>query len=259
MAQPPSNKIIFESHCGDECYEDIGARKLKNSLAHFHPDIELHIFGDAEIAEFKKTYPWLGWANMDPILCGKLAEDHDLVIHIDADSIVTGKLVDVLSADFDIAGVRNNNDAGMASGLGATFGTHIPGIDARWQYLNAGLVASTSKEFWKDFLHHNEHDAATGFGEQDVWNRLFWSGKYKAKLLDPKESNVYYGVAQQLPRPGQPMQDAWRQMYMKDGSLYFKDKIVKIIHNAGGFGLPKLQYQNWVEPDVKEFLDHITN
>ena len=47
---------IFESHCGDECYEAVGARKLKSSFRYFYPDIELHIFGDAEINAFKQKF-----------------------------------------------------------------------------------------------------------------------------------------------------------------------------------------------------------
>ena len=251
-------KTIIESHCGDDCYEAVGARKLKNSLKHFHPEVPLHIYGDAEIAEFRNIYPWLQWASMDPVLCGKLAEEYDMVVHIDADSIITGTLDELLLGDFDIAGVRNNNDIGLASGCGCTLGNHIPGIDAATQYLNAGLVAVKNKEFWVEFLSRNAVMANEAFGEQDIWNKLFWGGKYKNKVLDPKEANVYYGVSAQLCKPGYPMQECWSRMYMEKSNLCFNGKVVKIIHNAGGFGLPKLQYQTWVTPEVKDFLDTIT-
>ena len=249
---------IFESHCGDECYEAVGARKLKSSFRYFYPDIELHIFGDAEINAFKQTYPWMGWASMDPILFGSFVDKYDLIVHIDADSIITGALDDILIADFDIAGVRNNNDIGQASATNCIFGEHIKGIDAKWQYLNAGLIASTNKEFWADFLRQNETMPQGGFGEQDVWNNIFWSGKYKAKVLDPREKPIHYGISAQLVDRGQPFQQSWSQMYMRGNDLCFKEKVVKIIHNAGGFGLPKLQYQDWVTPEVKDFLDTIT-
>ena len=252
-------KTVFESHCNDYCYEAVGARKLKNSLKYFHPDIPFKIFGDADIAAKRPYYPWLGWATLDPILCSPLAEEYDLVVHLDADSIVTGTLDDILAADFDIAGVRNNNDKGLAGATGSTFGNHIKGIDARWQYLNAGLIASTSKAFWAEFLYNNEHYANnTSFGEQDVWNDIFWSRKYLAKLLDDKDAKVHYGISSQCVEPGQRVEQSWADMYLKDDKLYFRDKVVKVMHNAGGFGLPKLQYQTWVKPDVKEFLDEIT-
>jgi hypothetical protein len=252
-------RTIFESHCEDRYFEAVGGKKLTNSFKYFHPDIELHFHGDAEIAEFQKVYPWMGWASMDPILMGRFAKDYDLIVHLDADTIVTGKLDEILIADYDLAGVRNNNDEGTASATRCIFGTHIAGIDARWQYLNAGLVAVHNNDFWSEFLdgvlHMPQH---SGFGEQDVWNNIFWSGRYKTKILDPRDKPLYYGVSAQLSPPGQPMQYSWSKMYMKDGKLWLYEKEVKIIHHANGFGLPKLQYQDWVIPEVKDFLDTIT-
>ena len=45
---------------------------------------------------------------------------------------------------------------------------------------------------------------------------------------------------------------------MKDGELYSDGKKVKAIHNANGHRVPKLQYQGYVNNEVKDFLDTIT-
>ena len=49
-------KVIFTSHCQNDWYEPVGARKLKNSAKYFHPDIEMLIHGDNIIAEIKQKY-----------------------------------------------------------------------------------------------------------------------------------------------------------------------------------------------------------
>jgi Methyltransferase domain len=247
--------IIFCSHASDDWYEPVGARKLKNSSRFFHPNIEMNIAGNKVLDEIRKKYPWSGWDTFNGPVSEYFAYKYDMVVHFDADCIITGTLDDILVGDFELAGVRNNNDDGQASGMG-TFGNHIPGIDARWQYLNCGLVASRRPDFWREFIDRNKAELSKwGFAEQDIWNFIFWSGKYKTKVLDPPEKNVFYGIAAQRPN----LYDSWRELYMKDGKLMHRQKVVKIIHHAGGHGLPKLQYQNYVKPEVKDFLDTITH
>lgn len=257
-------KTIFSSHCQNDWYEKVGAKKLVNSTRYFHPEIELQVMGDNIISEIKSKYPWSNWYTFDPLVAEYYLDTYDLIVHIDADSIITGKLEELLVGDFDIAGVRNNNDISRTTNQPGLMGSPVPtGCDFISQSLNAGLIASTSVSFWQEFKQRNyDHGPAgpgLGFGEQDEFNAIAWSGKYKTKILDPKDSDVYYGVSQQECIPGEPIESSWRALYIKDSQLYCRDKKVKVIHHASGHFLPKLQYQNWVTSEVKDFLDTITN
>ena len=257
-------KTIFTSHCQNDWYEAVGAKKLKNSARHFHPDIEMLIHGDNIISEIRQKYPWSSWYTFDPLVAEYYINDYELIVHFDADSMITGKLDELLIGDFELAGVRNNNDIGRTTNQPGLMCSPTPGRDPTTYSLNAGLVAATSKAFWNEFKERNKTlgyciGPGNGFGEQDIWNLIFWEGKYRAKILDPKESNVYYGVSQQECAVGAPIENAWKNLYMKDNELYCRNKKVKVIHHASGHKVPKLQYQCWVTPEVKDFLDTITN
>ena len=81
---------------------------------------------------------------------------------------------EMMEGDYDVAGTRNNNDHGKA-------GMH-PGITfwdiPMYGFLNAGLVASTKKEFWEEWndINHKwdteKSYGPTGGGENDSLNIL---------------------------------------------------------------------------------------
>lgn len=256
-------KTIFISHCQDDWYYKIGADKLKNSARHFYPEIQCLIHGNNIIKEVKTKYPWSSWYTFDPLIAEYYVNEYELIVHIDADSIITGHLDELLLGDFDLAGVRNNNDKGLTTNIGRLMGSPVHPLDEATYSLNAGLIASTSKIFWEELKEVNRKKEpitpGTGsFGEQDSFNEIFYSGRYKTKILDPVGSNVYYGVSQQICDYGSPIESAWKRLYMQNGELYSDGKKVKVIHNAAGHYVPKLQYQNWVNDPVRKFLDTIT-
>jgi hypothetical protein len=261
MSRP---KTIITSHCQDSWYDDVGARKLYNSFRYFHPDVDIKISGDADIRAVQAKYPWTTWYTFDPVIAEQFFDAYELIVHIDADSIITGPLDELLEGDFELAGVRNNNDVGRTTNQWSIMGSPVPpGHDMTSQSLNGGLVASRSRAFWDEFREANKALGVTGpyrgnFGEQDVWNRIFWSGRYRVKVLDPKEANVYYGVSQQNGQPGVPIESAWRDLYIDGGELFCRGKKVKVIHHASGHFVPKLNYAPWVISEVKDFLDKIT-
>src|SRR5258707_1278112 len=99
---------VFYTHCTDDWYEPVGCYKLEQSLKRFYPDIAFVRYGSAEIFEQMRLQPGLHWDIMIPVWGKMLAKDYDLVVHFDADSVVTGMLDDVLAGDYEVAGVRNN-------------------------------------------------------------------------------------------------------------------------------------------------------
>src|SRR5258706_5889535 len=103
-------KAVFFTHCSDDWYEPVGCYKLEQSVKHFHPEIPFIRFGTEEIDEQVRLHPGLHWDIMIPIWGQLLADEYDLVVHFDADSIVTGRLDEILGGDYEVAGVRNNDD-----------------------------------------------------------------------------------------------------------------------------------------------------
>jgi hypothetical protein len=78
-----------------------------------------------------------------------------MVVHFDADSMLTGRLdelLDPINLQYDIIGVRNNNDYNKA---GADNYITNPGQDPQ-KYLNAGLVTITNKTVLLDWMERNK-------------------------------------------------------------------------------------------------------
>src|SRR5579864_2420165 len=103
-------KTAFFTHCSDDWYEPVGCYKLEQSLKRLHPEIPFIRFGSAAIAEQRQRDPALHWDIMIPVWGRLLSTEFDLLIHFDADSVVAGRLDEVLEGDYDIAAVRNNDD-----------------------------------------------------------------------------------------------------------------------------------------------------
>ena len=200
---------------------------------------------------------------MMPPTCIELTEDYDMVIHIDADSTVTGPLTELLESDAEIIGVRNNNSFGKAGCHGGiTIGT-IPVFD----FLNAGLVGSNGKRFIKEWGETcQEVGHQLDGGEQDVLNLMFQSKKYSTELLDPLVTNVSYGQSNVWGT--ETHWDSWKDLYVKDGQLMLDDpntKIsmeIKVMHQAGG-GASVYPMRPWMDSlftdEVKEYFRKITS
>jgi hypothetical protein len=246
-------KIVFSTYCSDNFYDHIGVKKLIASAKHFHPEIPFITMKSLEINEEIKKDPTLNFTVLNPIMSIRLAEDYDLVVHFDADSMLVDRIDELLIGDYDVAGVRNNNDFG-------TTGCHKSGMCLQGvpvnQYLNVGLVASTRIDFWREWIDKNKlWSKNLPLHENDVMNLIFYSGKYKTKVMDPIEGDSYWGTSTQFGEKSH--WDSWRKIQIKQDRLYLNNKRVKILHNAGGWGLPKLQFEKLCEPDILQWLERI--
>lgn len=243
-------KIAFVTYVSDEKIVYFGALKLMVSFYKFHPDIPLFVFTNKQISHECAKYNNINWYYMNPVICKKVADKYDLVVHLDADSIVTDRLTEVIKGDYDVATVRNNNDfqrAGASPPL--TFDNQIDPLT----YANCGLVASTRKEFWEDWITNNaKHFNKFALHEQDVMNLLLSQGKYKVKLLDPIEKPLYYGVSNSygFSNPW----ESWKEIEIKEEKLYLNNKLIKILHNAGGYWSEKLNLDSLFTPQVSAHL-----
>lgn len=255
--------VAFCTHVSDDWYIPGGAKKLEQSAKYFHPEIPFYTFKSDTIKKLFESDSSITWFTINPHISIKLADEYELVVHFDADSIIVDRLDELLENDYEVAGVRNNNDRGLAGAqnhpclVQQKNGYIEPVVDAL-NYVNAGLIASRNKNFWLDWITANKK-AATLFHqyEQDILNKIIALNRYKFKLLDPISAPVYYGLASQYGTNNLHWQ-SWNHVKLKNNKLYLDGKQIKVFHQAGGSGVfPKLQFDNLFKPDIAKYLKNI--
>lgn len=247
--------VAFCTHVSDDWFYTIGAHKLLKSVKYFHPEVDFYVFGTDDINAVFNSHPNFNWTTIHPAISIQLIDDYDMVIHMDADSMLVGKLDELISEDnlqYDVIGVRNNNDFGRA-GKDAPIHEGYP-IET---YLNCGLVATTSKKFLETWIQYNlSMGNNKPFQEQSILNMMIHTEDWKWKVVDPINSNVYYGVTNIW---GEKTHwDSWKEIQVVNNELVLNNKIVKVLHHAGGSKPEKLDF-NMFNDDTKRFLENIYN
>lgn len=249
-----NNKIIVAVPCDDDNLKYF--EQFKNSLAKFHPDLEIRRFDNPD----PKDQAW--WYRSKPILARQLMEEgYDIVIGADADQIVTGDLSELWTGDdWDVAVVQNSNPKNLQEHQDAT-GQILTVMDINpMHYVNAGLVVMRSKEFvdhWYD-LCMSYHFNAFQFKEQDLLNILVHYGNYRVKFLDA--SNKWYGLISKGHEAklvlAQPYEGKMRLVLLKDDEWPTDEtKDIMIWHMAGGKDKPN--FRTKFQPDVVKYLDQL--
>lgn len=247
--------IAFCTYVSDDKISYFGTFKMINSFYKFHPDIPLYIFTNKDIIREMEKYPKnvQNFYYLNPIMSNILADKYDIVVHIDADCIVTDRLTEIIEGDYEVAIVRNNNDFGKAgNGEPETFNNQID-----WKvYANCGLIASTNKNFWERWIDLNiKNSGKFKQHEQDVVNFLLHkTNEFSYKLLDGLDSEVYYGLSNAYGID--TIWDSWKEIDLKDDGLYLNNKKIKILHNAGGF-VEKLNLESMFTEKICSYLKKI--
>jgi hypothetical protein len=268
-----NKKIAISTWCTDNYQHFLGLQGLINSIKYFHPEIECVVYDSNKTQYINQKYPWATWIKMMPPTMIDLFDDYDMVIHVDADSTIVGSLDEVLLGDFDVACVRNythKGSCGTTPFQSILSSPHlVPGGFNINNFMNAGFVATTSKEFVLDWMEANRicaHDS----DEQMELNRIINTDKYKVKVLDDIGSGVSYGVSNIWGTTTH--WDSWKKLYVKNDKLYIINELeeeieVKVLHVAGGGDMKRIMFgtstmrewlNNWVPNDVKEYLNNIT-
>jgi hypothetical protein len=278
-----NKKILISTWCTDDYADYLGVDKLTNSIKYFHPEVDHIVVNTKMTEEINQKYsPWMRDIWMMAPTCLPYVDDYDMVIHLDADAVVTGPMDELFNSDADVIGVRNNNSWNKA---GAHGGITIPHYSPFGNgefipmqgFINAGLVAVNRKEFWYDWHKVNEHSAHNkrhGFGdENDTLNQLFHCEKYNSEVIDPIGSNVSYGLSN-VWGSGDNHWESWSQIYVKCDRLYLDDPVtgdqmcVKVMHQAGGSTAASINrssggFRNWmssvVSKEVNDYLNEVTH
>jgi hypothetical protein len=226
----------------DRLYYPEGTHIFINSFKRFHPDVDLVVFRQDTVDKlFSKKN--INWYQAKPYFAELLMDKYDLVVNMDADHVVTGRMTEVFdNVDYEVGAPWNFNDYENASFENIT----------EEMYLQAGIVASTKKDFWLAWQKAN--DVAMNYlrKENDILNLVVYNQmpELKLKIFD-KEKN-YYGC-KSLGR--EPLFYVEGDKLMCADPVTRKGEQVLAYHFARGGQFPKLDFANMPFTDeVKRWL-----
>lgn len=234
-------KTVFFTIVDDAHFYPEGTHLFINSFKRFHPDIDLVVFRQNTIDKVFKE-KGINFYQAKPTFAKLLTSSYDLVVNIDADHIITGRLDAILEGDYDIGAPWNYNDYENAS-----FGEITEKM-----YLQAGIVASTNKKFWDNWEEANKDAMKYIRKENDILNLVAYQ-KIKTswqiygnvvKIFDEKKD--YYGCKSLGREP---------EFYIEDDKLMCRGERIYAYHFARGNVFPKLDFRNMpLKDDVKAWL-----
>lgn len=209
----------------DAHYYPSGTHLAINSFRIWHPDIDLIVFRQNTVDKlFKKKN--INWFQAKPFFAELLFDKYDLIVNLDSDHIFLDRLTEVFdNVDYEVAMPTNVNDYENASFQNIT----------EEMYLQAGLVASTNKKFWKRWQRMNRNAMDYLRKENDIVNLLLYNDmpQLKLKILDKEKD--YYGCKSLGREP---------QFIIKDGKTMCRGEQVVAYHFARGNVFPKLDIDN---------------
>jgi len=222
----------------DKYYYPVGTHVFINSFLKFHPDIDLVVFRQDMVDMVMVDK--INFYNCKPTFAKLLTDKYDLVVNIDADTVITGRLTEVFdNVDYEVGAAWNKNDYEDAA---------FDKITAE-MYVQAGMVASTNKKFWDVWEKENELAHLFIRKENDVLNLVWYDNpktkKMKKKIFDKKKD--YYGC-KSLGRE--------EEFYVEDDKLMCRKEQVKAYHFAKGGVFPKLNFESMpLTWEVKTWLN----
>ena len=227
------------------------AKMLENSLRKFHTKEKLpfDIIGADRI---KVTKDPDFFYRATPRVAMDLIKEYETVIKFDADTIVCGNLSHIWKEDFDVGVVNNSNPREMKKLTVGVWDIHP------LAYVNCGLVVMKSEEFINHWwgLCCSDHFNTYQYREQDLLNIMIFYGNYKVKFLDAGKN--WNGLISK---------GFWPYCEMRDNDIVLpknnewptnEDKIIKVIHWAGGNDPDKMKFRLHFKPEVIERLEWLT-
>lgn len=220
----------------DKLYYPEGTHIMANSFKRFHPDIDLVVFRQDTVDKLFKEKN-INWYQAKPFFAELLEDKYDLIVNMDADHVVTGRMTEVFdNVDYDVAMPWNFNDYENASFADIT----------EDMYLQAGMVASTSKDFWKKWREMNKDAMQYVRKENDIVNLLIYNEMpdLKLKILDKEKD--YYGCKSLGREP---------EFYIEKNKLMCRGEQIIAYHYARGGQFPKLDFDRMgLREEVRQWL-----
>lgn len=241
-------KTVFFTIVDDRVFYPGGTHIFINSFKRFHPDIDLVVFRQDMIDKVFKEKN-INFYQAKPTFAKLLRDKYDLVVNIDCDHVITGRLTEILKGDYDVGSPWNFNDYEKASFENIT----------EEMYLQAGIVASTDPKFWDKWEEMNKDAMKYLRKENDILNLLVYNElgskeipylyrKYKLKIFDKEKD--YYGCKSLGREP---------EFYIEDDKLMCRGEQVLAYHFARGNVTPKLHFPSMpFRDEVKNWLNNIS-
>lgn len=253
--------ICFSTFVYSDNYKKMSEHMIA-SCKKFHPNIPFEIHTREMVEKILKYNSKATLGAIVAYIGEELSYKYDLVIHIDADSIITGDLDELLLGNYDVASVRNNNEYNKAGMCNPGF-TRINCLNNKFigmqDYLNTGChaVKSSSRSFWKDWQDTSIAYANTCLlDEQDTMNDVFYSGKYNTLVLDSPEKSYYYGVSNSWGEESH--YESWKDIILIDNKIFLKNKQIKILHAASGESSEmKFKFDEFFKTDVSKWIQNL--
>lgn len=227
------------------------AKMLENSLRKFHSpeELPLDIIGPDRI---KATKDPAFFYRATPKIAKDLIKEYETVIKLDADQIICGELSSIWKGDFDVAVVNNSNPREMKKLVVKVWDIHP------LAYVNCGLVVMKSKRFINHWwsLCRSDHFNSYQYREQDLLNIMVFYGDYRVGFLDAGKE--WHGLISKGYWPTCELRGENIVLPKNDEWPTDEDKILKVVHFAGGNVPNKMNYRIRFKPKVVERLDWLT-
>lgn len=233
------DKVVFFTIVDDRYYYPVGTPIFINSFKRFHPDIDLVVFRQDMVDKIFKE-KGIDFYCAKPTFAKLLTPYYELVVNIDADTVVTARLDPVLTADYEVGGAWNKNDYEDAA---------FENITAD-MYVQAGMVGSRNPKFWDIWEEANKDYKKYIRKENDTLNLVWYNdptvSKMKRMIWD-KEMSGYLGC-KSLNRE--------KEFMMRGSELVCRNEPVYAYHWAKGGAFPKLDFSKMgVDDEVRQYLE----
>ena len=227
---------------------------MKNSLRKFHSEEELPLMETTgQLLEDTLKKDSMFYYRASPVIAAQLIKNYECVIKLDCDQVICAPINEAWEGDFDVKLVLNSNPREFKK-----YPVMLWDIDPIQQYVNCGFVSMKSEKFIDHWhrLCYSPHFNNYQMKEQDLLNIIVHYGDYKAELLDNGEG--FWGLSSK---------GYWTQIELRKDKLVLPknnewnkiDKVVRVLHWAGGNTPNKMNFNVQFKPEVAKFLNELTN
>lgn len=231
------------------------AHMMKNSLRKFHTEEELPlvVYGQEEMDAIQDPSKFY---RATPMFARELIKEYDLVIKIDADTIITHDLNHIIDdTSYAVATVMNWNRVDPP-----VYGDVFTATVSPTEYQNCGFVAMRGSHFiehWWDMCN-SIHFQRTQYKEQDLMNLLIAYAGYQVRFLD--YSNMWHGLVAKGTEQQMKLVDG-KVIISKDDETGYPTEDITLVayHFAGGNNNPqKMNYRTMFPEEIIQHFNYLT-